>query len=164
MAPRSFIWFAGTALASGLVILAGAAFTLDRVAEAVAAAPVNSAFRPSYVASLHQAGPSDFDIALSVPVAPSVETIVATPSFTHEVVVDSLWVRAKPTMRSARFMALKRGALLSLIGNQGNWSLVTIPDGGSGWVYTSYLRQAPANLEIPLPARHRVGQSGDSGG
>lgn len=36
---HSLLWFAGTLAAAGLVITAGAVFTVERLAEAVAAAP-----------------------------------------------------------------------------------------------------------------------------
>jgi uncharacterized protein YgiM (DUF1202 family) len=66
----------------------------------------------------------------------------SAPTFTHEVAVDSLWVRAKPSKRSAKVVALGRGALLSVTGTDGNWAAVTGPNGGRGWVYAEYLKPA----------------------
>lgn len=144
---HSLFWFTGTVLAAGLVITTGAVFTVERLADAVAAAPVKVGLRPSYVASLPAVRATDLDIAKSVPVAPSLTAAVAPPTpatFTHQVAVDSLWVRAKPTRHSAKVVALERGAQLSVSRTEGNWALVTGPNGGQGWVYVQYLRPAAA--------------------
>lgn len=142
---QAFIVLACTLLLAGLIITAGAVFTFERLADAIAAAPVKSAIRPSYVASLTRVEAADLDIAKSVPVAPAVKPVATkplAPAFTHEVAVNSLWVRARPTKHSARVVALGRGARLSVIRTDGNWALVTGPNGAQGWVYAEYLRPA----------------------
>ena len=136
----SLVWFTGTFVFAGLIIAAGAVFTLDKLADAVDAAPVKSGMRPSYIASFPRVEATDLDIAKSVPVAPAIEAVaVRPPAFTHEVAVNSLWMRTKPTKHSAKVSSLKRGAQLSVSCTDGNWGLVTGP-GGQGWVYTQYLR------------------------
>jgi len=139
----SFILFAGTLLAAGGIVTAGAVFTVERLADAVAAAPVKSSLRPSYVAALPAAKATALDIARFVPVASGGEDEAqspAAPAFTHEVAVDSLWVRAEPSKRGRRVVALERGARLSVSGSDGNWAAVIGPNGGRGWVYSRYLR------------------------
>ncbi|OEO29114.1 hypothetical protein VW23_027065 [Devosia insulae DS-56] len=141
----SFVLFATTLLSAGFIITAGAVFTVERLADAVSAAPVKSAIRPSYVAALPPAKAIALDIARFVPVTPAAPatpemTAPAAASFTHEVVVDALWVRAKPSKRSAKLVALARGARLSVDDTEGNWAAVTGPNGGKGWVYADYLR------------------------
>lgn len=143
----SFVLFAGTLFAAGLVITAGAVFTVERLADAVAAAPVETGIRPSYVASLPPAKATALDIARFVPVTPAAGTTAEVkapeaPALTHEVAVDSLWVRAKPSKRSAKVVALGRGVRLSVTGTDGSWAAVTGPNGGRGWVYAEYLKPA----------------------
>lgn len=143
---HSLLWFAGTLAAAGLVITAGAVFTLERLAEAVAAAPVKSDPRPSYVAYLPRIAVTDLDIAKSVPVQPmdtaGTTSVSEPPALTHEVAAESLWVRAKPNKRSAKVVALERGARLSVTRIEGNWTLVSGPNGRRGWVYSDYIRPA----------------------
>ena len=136
----SLVWFTGTALFAGLIIAAGAVITVEKLADAVAAAPVNSSGRPSYIASFPRVAATDLDIAKSVPVAPVIQAVaVRPPAFTHEVAVNSLWMRAKPTKYSSKVALLERGAQLSVSRTDGRWALVTGPD-GQGWVYEPYLR------------------------
>lgn len=139
----SFIRFAGTLLTAGIIIIAGAVFTVERLADAVAAAPVKASVRPSYLAILPATEATALDIARSVPVAARTADEAqspAPPALTHEVVVDSLWVRAKPSKRGAKVVVLARGARLSVDGTDGNWAAVIGPNGGRGWVYARYLR------------------------
>ena len=154
---HSLLWFAGTLIAAGLIITAGAVFTVERLAEAVAAAPVKSDVRPGYVASLPRAAATDLDIAKFVAVTPlAAATATATapepPTLTHEVVVKSLWVRAGPSKRSARVVALERGARLSISRIEGNWTLVSGSNGGRGWVYSEYIGPA-ASQSVASDAR-----------
>lgn len=108
---------------------------------------MKSDVRPGYVASLPTAAATDLDIAKFVAVAPlaaaaATATAPEPPTLTHEVVVKSLWVRAGPSKRSARVVALERGARLSISRIEGNWTLVSGPNGGRGWVYSDYIRPA----------------------
>lgn len=141
---QAFIVFACTLLLAGLIIAAGASFTFEKLSDAVAAAPVKTGMRPSYVASLPAVRATDLDIAKFVPVepvgAPAAAAVQAPPALTHEVAVDRLWVRAGPDKRSARVVALERGTRLSVTGSEGRWAAVTGPNGGRGWVYSDYIR------------------------
>lgn len=142
---EAFIVFACTLLLAGLIIAAGMSFTFEKLSDAVAAAPVKTGMRPSYVASLPAVRATDLDIAKFVPVEPVGASVAAVqtpapPSLTHEVAVDSLWVRARPDKHSARVVALERGTRLSVTGSEGRWAAVTGPNGGRGWVYADYLR------------------------
>jgi len=139
----SILLFTATLLVAGAIIAAGGVFTVERLADAVAAAPVKSKLRPSYVAALPPTEATDLDIARFVPVEPvaaAAEAPTEPPRLTHEVAVDSLWVRAAPNKRSARLLALSRGAQLAITRSEGNWLLVSGPNGGRGWVYSRYLR------------------------
>jgi uncharacterized protein YgiM (DUF1202 family) len=140
----SILLFAATLLVAGAIIAAGAVFTVERLADAAAAAPVKTKLRPSYVASLPPTEATDLDIARFVPVEPDTAAVAAAPEpprLTHEVAVDSLWVRAAPNKRSARLLALARGVRLAITRSEGNWLLVSGPNGGRGWVYSRYLRK-----------------------
>lgn len=142
-------WFASTLFVAGLVITAGTSFTFSRLAVAVAAAPVKSTVRPNYVSSLAPAEAADLDIAKFVRVAPaarapSVVKTPAPPAFTHEVAVDSVWVRSQPSKNSAKVTALERGVRLTVNRTEDGWALVTGRNGGKGWVYTEFLKPASA--------------------
>jgi hypothetical protein len=142
----SFVLFAGTVLSAGFIVTAGAVFTVERLADAVAATPVKSSNRPSYVATLPSTEATALDIARFVPVAAGTADAMqsTTPSaFTHEVAVNSLWVRAEPSKRSKRVVVLERGARLLVDGTDGGWAAVIGPNGGRGWVYARYLRPLP---------------------
>lgn len=139
----SIVLFGATVLVAGAVITSGAVFTVERLADAVAATPVKTKLRPSYVAALPPVRATALDIARFVPVEPVTTAAGAAsrpPRLTHEVAVKSLWVRAGPNKQSARLVALAQGARLAIARRDGSWLLVSGPNGGRGWVYSAYVR------------------------
>ncbi|KQW81076.1 hypothetical protein ASC89_04390 [Devosia sp. Root413D1] len=140
------LMFGSVAILSGVATYAGATFTLHKVAEAAASAPVKSKLKPTYIAALSAADAKALDVARSVKVVwqpPEAlqETRVA-PAFTHTVAVESLRVRAGPKKAARQVFALKGGSRVTVIQEDRGWVLIDAGDGRKGWAYSKLLRPA----------------------
>lgn len=147
--------FASVVALAGAMTVTGLSFTADTVAKVAAATPVKTQkLKPSYIAYMPPVKAEALNIAKSVPVTQVVPKAsdplaaspapvpVPVPSFTHTVAVDSLRVRNGPRKTTLQIFALKGGAPVNVIKEDGGWVLITAGGDRVGWVYAKMLRPA----------------------
>ena len=119
------------------------------------AAPVRTAaLKPSYLVevraptpqeqaqrdALAQAKPTPSIIDLR-PSASLTVAEVATPSGPLATVVSDVNVRSAPGTGSTTLTVASAGSQLAVVGHEGGWTQVTLPDGGNGWIASRFLQQ-----------------------
>jgi len=134
---------------SGAVTIGGVNFTLDKVAKAALASPVNANIKPSYVAVLPPTKAASLDISRLTPVVnraadQPAAAMEARSVFTHSVAVESLRVRSGPHKTSSQLFALKGGTMVNLLREEHGWVLIDAGTGQQGWVYGKLLRPVDA--------------------
>lgn len=81
--------------------------------------------------------------------------VVPTAGETMRVGATALNVRAAPTTDGAKMFALAANQDVVVTEHSGEWAFIVTPDGQSGWVYASYLRD-PSEVQPAVEAEPRV--------
>jgi hypothetical protein len=117
--------------------------------------PVTAApLKPSYLVSVRAPTPEEQaqrDALAKAKPSPSVIELRPSTSLVAEVtpssslptatVVSDVNVRSGPGTDSATLSVASAGAQLPVVGQQGSWTEVTLPDGGNGWIASRFLSQ-----------------------
>lgn len=77
---------------------------------------------------------------IPVPVVPAAEAKPAPPQEYVRVTGTRLNVREQPSTGAATVARVKKGERLAVLGRDGGWVRVQLPDGVSGWVHGKYVR------------------------
>ncbi len=112
------------------------------------------ALTPSYLVTVRPPTPAEQAqrdaLAEARPIQPVIDL---TPDVTLEVaeatapsgplatVVSDVNVRSGPGSDSAALSVASAGLQLAVVGQQGGWTQVTLPDGGNGWIASKFLSQ-----------------------
>ena len=85
-----------------------------------------------------------------VPVVPAAEAKPTPPQEYVRVTGTRLNVREQPATSAAAVARVKKGERLAVLGRDGGWVRVQLPDGTSGWVHGRYVRSdAPCTADKP---------------
>ena len=155
-------------LAIGAIALAGVAgsawFAMgDRQpapVETTAAAPAPGApaLRPSYIVSVRAPTPEEqaqrdalaqvkpvqpvIDLTPKpIDVAAAAEVAAEVPDGPLATVISNVNVRSGPGSNSTTLTVATTGSQLPVVGSQGGWTQVALPDGGNGWIASRFLSQ-----------------------
>ena len=83
--------------------------------------------------------PSVIDLRPSAPL--EVAEVSAVPAGPLATVLSDVNVRSGPSKDSATLSVASAGSKLAVVGQEGSWTQVTLPEGGSGWIATRFLEQ-----------------------
>lgn len=151
-------------LAVGAIALAGVAgsawFAMGDLQPApvetatTAVAPAAPALKPSYIVSVRAPTPEEqaqrdalakakpaqpvIDLTPQVQVAAEAAEVPTGPLAT---VISNVNVRSGPGSDNATLTVATTGSRLPVVGTQGGWTQVALPDGGNGWIASRFLSQ-----------------------
>lgn len=126
------------------------------VETAAAAARQAPALKPSYLVSVRAPTPEEQAqrdaLAKAKPVQPvidltprTVDVAAVTPDTPdtgpRATVLSDVNVRSGPGTDSATLTIASAGSELPVVGKQGSWTQVALPDGGNGWIASKFLSQ-----------------------
>ena len=83
--------------------------------------------------------PSVIDLRPSAPL--EVAEVSAVPAGPLATVLSDVNVRSGPSKDSAMLSVASAGSKLAVVGQEGSWTQVTLPEGGNGWIATRFLQQ-----------------------
>ena len=124
-----------------------------------ATAPGAPALKPSYIVSVRAPTPEEQAqrdaLAQVKPVQPvidltpkAIDVAAAAAEVTAEVpdgplatVISNVNVRSGPGSNSTTLTVATTGSQLPVVGTQGGWTQVALPDGGNGWIASRFLSQ-----------------------
>ena len=128
----------------------------DRQSTPVKVATTQTApLRPSYIVAVRaptpeeqaqrdalakaRPSPSVIDLRPSAPL--EVAEVSAVPTGPLATVLSDVNVRSGPSKDSAMLSVASAGSRLAVVGQEGSWTQVTLPEGGNGWIATRFLQQ-----------------------
>lgn len=86
-----------------------------------------------------KSSPSVIDLRPSVSL--DVAEVSAAATGPLATVLSDVNVRSGPSKDSATLSVASSGSKLAVTGQEGSWTQVTLPEGGSGWIATRFLQQ-----------------------
>ena len=119
-------------------------------AETTGTAPV---LKPSYLVSVRAPTPQEQAqreaLARAKPTQPVIDltprtvevAAVATQIGPRAKVLSDVNVRSGPGTNNATLTVASAGSELPVVGEQGSWTQVALPDGGNGWIASKFLSQ-----------------------
>jgi hypothetical protein len=91
--------------------------------------------------ALAKAKPSQSVIDLRPSAPLEVAEVSTVPTGPLATVLSDVNVRSGPSKDSATLSVASAGSKLAVVGQEGSWTQVTLPDGGNGWIATRFLQQ-----------------------